>query len=251
MSDLGALSYYLGIKVRQGKEALTLGQSVYASKLLERSSMAECKPCVTLMQERLKLTKASTTAKVDATLYWSIIGSLRYLVHTRPDNAFIVGYINCFMEDPREDHWAMVKRLLHYVKGTVNQEIVFPKIGESKLQLTMFSDADMAGDIDGWWSTFGMLVFLGLALISWMSLKQKVVALSTCKVVYVAAAIAACQAVWLHRLLGELTSVEAHSPALMVDNQRAIALVKNPLLHDRSKHNDVKFHFLRDCVNGG
>ena len=77
MSDLGALSYYLGIEVRQGKEALTLGQSMYASKLLERSSMAECKPCVTPM-ERLKLTKASTVAKVDATLYQSIIGGLCY-----------------------------------------------------------------------------------------------------------------------------------------------------------------------------
>ena len=66
--------------------------------------MAECKPCVTLMEERLKLTKANTAAKVDATLYWSIIGGLRYLVHTRPDIAFIVGYVSHFMEDPREDH---------------------------------------------------------------------------------------------------------------------------------------------------
>ena len=104
MSDLGALSYYLGIEVRQGKEALTLGQSVYASKLLERSGMAECKPCVTPMEERLKLTKARTTVKVDATLYQSIIGGLRYLVHTRLDIAFTVCYVSRFMEDPREDH---------------------------------------------------------------------------------------------------------------------------------------------------
>ncbi|XP_066317440.1 uncharacterized mitochondrial protein AtMg00810-like [Miscanthus floridulus] len=103
MSDLGTLSYYLGIEVRQGKEELTLGQSVYASKLLERNGMAECKPCVTSMGERLKLTKASTTAKVDATLYQSIIGGLRYLVHMRPDITFAVGYVSRFMEDPRED----------------------------------------------------------------------------------------------------------------------------------------------------
>ena len=76
-------------------------------------------------------------------------------------------------------------------------------------------------------------------------------ALSTCEAEYVAAAIAACQVVWLHRLLGELTGVKAHPPALMVDNQPAIALTKNPVLHDRSKHIDVKFHFLRDCVDGG
>ena len=84
-----------------------------------------------------------------------------------------------------------------------------------------------------------------------MSLKQKVVALSTCEAEYVAAAIVVCQVVWLHRLLGELTGAEAHPPALMVDNQPAIALAKNPVLHDRSKHIDVKFHFLRDCVDRG
>ena len=115
----------------------------------------------------------------------------------------------------------------------------------------MFSDVDMAGDIDGQRSTSGVLVFLGSAPISWLSLKQKVVTLSTCEAEYVAAATAACQVAWLRRLLGELTSAEAHPPALMVDNQPAIALAKNPVLHDRSKHIDVKFHFLRDCVDGG
>ena len=93
--------------------------------------MAECKPCVTLMEKRLKLTKASTAAKVDATLYQSIVGGLRYLVHTRPDIAFAVGYVSRFMEDPREDHWATVKRLLRYVKGTMDQGIIFPKTGGS------------------------------------------------------------------------------------------------------------------------
>ena len=128
---------------------------------------------------------------------------------------FTVGYVSRFMEDPREDHWAAVKRLLRYVKGTVDQVIVFPKIGGgSELWLTVFSDADMAGDIDGWRSTSGVLVLLGSAPISWLSLKQKVVALSTCEAEYVAAATAACQAVWLRRLLGEMTGVEAHPPAL-------------------------------------
>ena len=93
----------------------------------------------------------------------------------------------------------------------------------------MFSDADMAGDIDGRWSTSGVLVFLESASILWLSLKQKVVALSTCEAEYVAVATAACQVVWLRRLLDELTGVEAHPPALMVDNQPAIALVKNPV----------------------
>ena len=115
----------------------------------------------------------------------------------------------------------------------------------------MLSDADMAGDIDLRRSTFGVLVFLGSAPISWLSLKQKVVALSTCEAEYVAAATVACQVVWLRQLLGELTSVEAHPLALMVVNQPAIALAKNPVLHDWSKYIDLKFYFLRDCVDEG
>ncbi|XP_066353590.1 uncharacterized mitochondrial protein AtMg00810-like [Miscanthus floridulus] len=120
MSDLGAFSYYLGIEVRQGKEVLMLFYHL---------SMAECKPCVTPMEKGLKLTKASTTAKVDATIYQSIVRGLRYLVHTRPDITFAVGYVSRFTEDLREDHWAAVKRLLRYVKGTVDHGIVFPKTG--------------------------------------------------------------------------------------------------------------------------
>ena len=109
----------------------------------------------------------------------------------------------------------------------------------------------MADDIDGRWSTSSVLVFFGVAPIAWQSLKQKIMALSTCEAEYVATATAACQAIWLRRLLGELTGEEAHPPAVMVDNQPAIALAKNPVLHDRSKHIDIKFHFLRDCIDGG
>ena len=88
---------------------------------------------MTSMEERLKLTKASTTAKVDATVYQSIVRGLRYLVHTRPDIAFTMGYVSWFMEDPREDHWAVVKQLLRYVKRMVDHGIIFPKTGGNRL----------------------------------------------------------------------------------------------------------------------
>jgi hypothetical protein len=207
------------------------------------------------MEERLKLSKHSVTVKVDATRYRSI--------------ALVVGYVSRFMEDPREDHWTAVKRLLRYVKGTLDQAIIFPKGGdksglrltvfseappkakEGEPEFTVFSDADMAGDIDGRRSTSGVLVFLGATPIAWQLLKQKIVALSTCEAEYVTGATAACQTVWLRRLLGELTGEKAHPPALMVDNQPAITLAKNPVLHDRSKHIDTRFHFISDCVDGG
>ena len=142
ISDLGALSYYLNIEVRQGKEHISLGQCAYAKKLLERNGMAECKPCATPMEERLKLSKHSMAAKVDTTRYRSIVGGLRYLTRTRPDIAFAVGYVSRFMEDPREDHWSTVKRLLRYVKRTLDQAIIFPKNGgKGGLRLTVFSES--------------------------------------------------------------------------------------------------------------
>jgi hypothetical protein len=112
---------------------------------------------------------------VDATRYRSIVGGLRWLTHTWPDITFAVGYVSQFMEDPREDHWTVVKWLLRYIKGSLDQAVVFPKHGGLQLMvfseappksgdgepgLTVFSDADMAGDIDGWRSTSGVLVFL-------------------------------------------------------------------------------------------
>jgi hypothetical protein len=252
MSDLGALSYYLGIEVKQEGGEMRLGQRAYAEKLVERAGMAGCKPCAMPMEERLKLSRNSTAAKVNTTLYRSIVGGLRYLTHTRPDIAYAVGYVSRFMEDPREDHWTAVKRLLRYVKGIADQGIVFPRSGDKEApRLVIYSDADMAGDIDGRRSTSGVLVFLGPAPISWQSLKQKIVALSTCEAEYVAAATGACQGVWLRGLLEITGGEEAAPPALKVDNQPAIALAKNPVLHDRSKHIDVKFHFLRSCVDEG
>lgn len=89
--------------------------------------MADYKPCTTPVKERIKLSKHSMVAKVDATRYRSIIGGLRWLTHTWSDIAFVVGYVSGFMEDPREDHWTAVKRQLRYIKGSLDQVVVFPK----------------------------------------------------------------------------------------------------------------------------
>jgi hypothetical protein len=251
MSDLGLLSYYLGIEVGQTARSITLRQSAYAEKLLERSGMRGCKPCLSPMEEKLKLSKDSSAPRVNATSYRSIVGGLRYLAHTRPDISFVIGYLSRFMEDPREDHLAAIKRLLRYVAGTIEHGLVYPKRGGGRLELTGYSDSDMAGDVDGRRSTTGVVFFLGSCAISWQSQKQKVVALSTCEAEYIAAATACCQGIWLARLLKELTGEELRAPVLLVDNKSAIALAKNPVLHDRSKHIDTKFHFIRDCIEEG
>ncbi|WVZ80043.1 LOW QUALITY PROTEIN: hypothetical protein U9M48_027558 [Paspalum notatum var. saurae] len=241
MSDLGLLSYYLGIEVRQSQAGITLCQTSYARKLLECGGMESCNPRATPMDVQPKLSKFSETPSVNATEYRQIIGGLRYLVHTWPDLAYAVGYLSRFMEAPHQEHQDAVKQVLRYVAGTCSHSLFYAKRQEGHAQLIGYSDADMAGDVDGRKSTSGIIFFLGGNAITWQSSKQKVVALSSCEAEYIAMATAACQAVWLAWLVTELG----------VDNQSAIALAKNPVHHDRSKHIDTKFHYIRECSDRG
>jgi hypothetical protein len=125
MSDLGLLHYYLGIEVKQRARGISLSQGAYAMKLLEMCGLVRCNPCQTPMKARLKLSKQSTQPLVNATTYQSIIGNLRCLVNTHPDLAFAVGYVSRFLEEPREDHLAVVKRILCYVAGISNWGLWF------------------------------------------------------------------------------------------------------------------------------
>ena len=251
MSDLGLLSYYLGIEVQQGRNKITMGQSAYARKLLDKAGMGACKPISTPMEVRLKLSTKSTTPEVDPTTYRSLVGSLRYLVHTRPDITFAVGYVSRFMEKPRQEHMVAVKHILRYIAGTIDYGIVYPKLQSGDNRLTGYSDSDWGGDADEQRSTAGMIFFLGRLPVTWQSQKHKSVALSTCEAEYVAGAAGACQAMWLIQLLGDITGKEVQQPVLKMDNRSAITLSKNPILHDCSKHIDTKFHFIRDCMDSG
>ena len=140
MSDLGLLHYYLGIEVKQSARGISLSQGACAGKILERSGMAGCNPCQVPMEARLKLSKLSTEPSVDATTYRSIVGSLRYLVNTRPDIAFAVGYVSRFLEDPREDHYAAVKHILRYMAGTQSWGLWFGRKKEMEARLMGYSE---------------------------------------------------------------------------------------------------------------
>ena len=177
MSDLGLLRYYLGIDVRQTAAGITISQG---AKILKKSGRTGCNPYQVPMAPRLKLSKRSEEPLVDATSYLSIIGSLRYLVNTRPDLAFSVGYVSQFLEEPRKDHAAAVKQILCYVAGTKGWGLKYGK-NEQPVQLTGFSDSDFAGDVDARRSTTGVIFFLGNSPITWQSTKQKVVAQSSCE----------------------------------------------------------------------
>lgn len=201
MTDLGLLSYYLGIEVKQEADGITVCQSSYAAKILEEAGMSDCNSCSTPMENRLKLKKNSGQVQ-DSAEYRSVIGSLRYLVNTRPDIAYAVGIVSRFMESPGKEHWVALKQILRYIKGTLGYGCIFRK-GEREV-LVGFSDSDHAGDINDRKSTTGVVFFLGSSVGTWSSQKQKIVALSSCEAEYIAGATAATQAVWLSRLLAEM-----------------------------------------------
>jgi hypothetical protein len=250
MSDLGLLSYYLGIEVKQAGGEITLCQSSYAARILDSAGMASCNPCHTPIEMKLKLGMLKEGDPVNPTQYRSIIGSLRYLVNTRPDIAYAVGIASRYMECPGSQHWAVVKQILRYVRGTQNYGFSYTD-GMQLPVVTGYSDSDWAGDVDDRKSTSGMVFFLDKNIITWTSQKQKVVALSSCEAEYIAASTAACQAVWLSKMLSEIQGCQPSAVKHFIDNQSAIALSKNPVFHERTKHIDTRFHFIRECVTEG
>jgi len=251
MSDLGLLSYYLGLEVNQEGPTITICQSAYAKKIVEQCQMTRCNPVDTPMEQRVRPMTAKPGTERNVTQYRSIIGSLRYLVNSRPDIAFAVGVTSRFMEAPDKEHWAMVKRIVRYIAGTIHLGLTYKKNDSSDLYLLGFTDSDHSGDLVHRRSTSGVVFYIGSNLVTWTSQKQKVVTLSSCEAEYVAAAAGACQGVWLCMLLTYLTRTEIQKFRLLVDNMSAIELSKNPVHHDRSKHIDTRFHFIRECVENG
>jgi hypothetical protein len=192
MSDLGLLSFYLGIEVHQGNYGITLQQTAYAKRVVELARLNDCNPALTLMEERLKLSRDSTTEEVDATQYRRLVGSLRYLAHTQLNLAFSISYVSRFMQRSTTEHQQAVKRIIRYVARTLDHDLYYSRCpGEA--HLVGYSDTDHAGDIDTSKSTSEILFFFGKSLVSWQSVKQQVVVLSSCEAEYIAASIASTQ----------------------------------------------------------
>jgi hypothetical protein len=154
------------------------------------------------------------------------------------------------MEKPTKEHMMAVKHILRYLKGTINLGCSYKKFA-SEPTLMGYSDSDHAGDIDDRKSTSGVLFYFGNCPVSWVSQKQRIVAQSSCEAEYVAAAAAASQGVWLARLLEELLGERSAKFRVRIDNQSAISLRKNLVFHERSRHIDVRYHFVRNCVEDG
>lgn len=169
-SDLGQLSYYLGLEVNQQKGFVEIKQEAYAKRVLEKVGMGSCNPTKFPMDPKAVITKDEGGATGNSTEYKSIIGGLRYLVHTRPDISYAVGIISRYMEKPTEMHLNAAKKILRYVKGTLNYGLIYSKDSANNA-ITGFSDSDLAGNIEDRKSTSGIVFYLNESVITWVSQK--------------------------------------------------------------------------------
>ena len=142
MTDIGLMSYYLGIEVKQSKEGIFISQEGYAKEVLKRFNMANCKPISTPVECGAKLSKVDEREKVDPTYFKSLVGSLRYLTCTRPDILFGVGLVSRFMEEPTMTHLKTAKRILRYIKGTLDFGLFYSS--SNNFRLVGYSDSDWA-----------------------------------------------------------------------------------------------------------
>lgn len=180
--------------------------------------------------------------------YASAVGSLMYaMVCTRPDIAHSVGVVSRFLANPGKQHWQAVKWILRYLKGTSNYCLCF---GNNDIVLEGFTYVDMDGDVDTRKSTTSYVYTFAGAAVSWVSRLQKVVALSTTEAEYIAATEACKEMLWMQRFLGEL-GIKQDKYVLHCDSQSAIHLVKNPAFHSRTKHIDLKYHWIRQVLEEG
>jgi histone deacetylase 1/2 len=246
--DLGPLHYFLGIEVKKIHNGLCLTQEKYATDILEKIGMTKCTSMPTPLSssELLSLVDGSPLGPEDSTQYRSVVGGLQYLTLTRPDISFSVNKVCQFLHAPTTTHWSAMKRILRYIKGTLQVGLTFNH--SSSQLLSSFSDADWAGCPDNRKSTGDFTIFFGPNLISWSGKKQHTVSRSSTEAEYKALANATTELIWTEALLRELGVRLKQKPCLWCDNLGATYLLANPIFRARTKHIEIDFHFVRQRV---
>ncbi|WVZ83847.1 hypothetical protein U9M48_030944 [Paspalum notatum var. saurae] len=248
LKDLGNLSFFLGIEVQKEGNGILLSQEKYALEILSRVGMTYCRPCTTPLpsSEKLSRFEGKELSTEDGTKYRSIVGALQYLTLTRPDLSYSVNKVCQFLHSPTSSHWTAVKRILRYVKNTLDLGLKINPTNST--MVSAFSDADWAGSIDDRRSTGGFAIYFGPNLISWSARKQATVSRSSTEAEYKSVANATAEIMWVQSLLKELGVSQRQPPCLWCDNIGATYLSANPVFHSRAKHIEIDFHFVREKI---
>lgn len=243
IKDLGEVKYFLGLNIERTKGQIKINQKPYINNLLRKFNMSQCKTVTTPIEANCKLNNVSQ--ELPNVPYQSLIGSLMYLaVNSRPDIAYVISYLSQFNTKFTSEHWKAAKRVLQYLKGTIDYSLIYRNDDK---KIVGYADADWANGADRK-SYSGFVFMLSEGPISWEAKKQNCVALSSTEAEYIAITQASKEATYLREFLGEL--IDFKDPIIIYnDNQSAQKLVYNPVYHNRTKHIDIKYHYVREIVN--
>jgi hypothetical protein len=255
LRDLGLLVRYLGIEVARKDGKVFLHQKSYVETVVTKFGMTECKPVPTPAAAPATLTKQqcpttddekAETAKLP---YKSLVGSLWYAAHgTRPDIVYATNSVAQYAQNPGMVHWQAAKRVVRYLQDKANMGLTYSP--GHPVRVTAYSDSDWANDVDTRRSKTAYVVTVAGGPVVWQTKSQKSIALSSCEAELYALAEALKEILWIRHLLTEM-QIPFDVPKLWVDNQGAIALAKNPIHHQRSKHIAVRWFFVRDAIDKG
>ncbi|GJV70717.1 retrovirus-related pol polyprotein from transposon TNT 1-94 [Tanacetum coccineum] len=237
-----------GIQIYQSPRGIFINQAKYAQKILKKHGMTSCDSIGTPMATKHLDADLSGTP-VDQTKYRSMVGALMYLTASRPDIVHATCYCARYQAKPTEKHLTAVKRIFRYLKDSINMGLWYPK--DTGFELTAFSDSDHAGCLDSRKSTSGGIQFLGGdKLVSWSSKKQDCTSMSSAEAEYVSLSACCAQVLWMRT---QLTDYGFHFDKIPMycDSKAAIAISCNPVQHSRTKHIDVRYHFIKEQVEKG
>jgi hypothetical protein len=262
MKDMGITKRFLGMEINRNTNGdVILSQCHYIERMLQRFGMQDCKPVYTPLDKNTQLHKrdydpSNPDPPADQTLYREIIGSINHpTIWTRPDVSNTVSKLSQYLHDPSIHHMAAAKRLLRYFKATSHFTLTYS--ASESLKLVGYADADHANDVDDRKSFSGYCFYLNQRSppITYSSKKQSLVAQSTMEAETIALSLAAKEALWLRKLCNELLVFKSQpTPKLLIvnsDSESALKAIKNPVFHARTKHFDLRHHFMRDVVAKG
>ncbi|GJY91325.1 retrovirus-related pol polyprotein from transposon TNT 1-94 [Tanacetum coccineum] len=243
--DLTLFTRKTGLQVSQSPKGIFINQAKYALEILKKYGMNLIDHVDTPMVDRLKLDEDLKGFLVDQTRFRGMVGSLMYLTAGRPDLVYDVCICARYQAKPTKKHLEAIKRVFRYLRGTIHMGLWYPK--DNAMALTAYADADHAGCQDTRRSTSGSAQFLGEKLVSWSSKKQRSTAISTTEAEYIAMSGCCAQILWMRSQLKDY-GFEFNKIPLYCDNKSAIALCCNNVQHSRSKHIDIRHHFIREQV---
>jgi hypothetical protein len=257
MIELEAKQYLaMHIERDRSKREITLHQGAYIDQILEKFKMTDCKPVSTPIAPKSCLSKSMSPETEEerkqmlSIPYRGAVGSLMYVaVSTRPDISKAVSNVSRFLDTPGLQHWQAVKRIFRYLKGTRDIKLVLG--GTAPLQLNAYSDADWGGDIDTRRSTTGFVVLLGTSLICWKSRLQTVVSLSTVEAEYYAITDATRDLLYMLPIAHDMQLPQNLPLIVNEDNQGCQAVAEKAINNQRSKHIDIKYHWIKERINDG